>query len=69
MVCVGQFVVSDLLGGAKYDLLGNVIQRQFTTARNKPVGAALAVELTLLVIAMLVAYVIYARRKGAEVAL
>jgi spermidine/putrescine transport system permease protein len=66
---VGQFVVSDLLGGGKVDLLGNVIQRQFTTARDKPFGAALAVELTLLVLAMLAAYAIYVRRKGAEVAL
>jgi spermidine/putrescine transport system permease protein len=66
---VGQFVVSDLLGGGKFDLLGNVIQRQFTTARDKPFGAALAVELTLLVLAMLAAYAIYARRRGTEVAL
>src|SRR3954453_16787563 len=55
---VGQFVVSDLLGGGKVDLLGNVIQRQFTRARDKPFGAALAVELTLLVVAMLVAYAV-----------
>jgi spermidine/putrescine transport system permease protein len=66
---VGQFVVSDLLGGGKVDLLGNVIQRQFTTARDKPFGAALAVELTLLVLAMLMADAIYVKRQGAEVAL
>lgn len=66
---VGQYVVSDLLGGGKFDLLGNVIQREFTTARDKPFGAALAVELTLLVLAMLAAYAIYAKRRGEEVAL
>jgi spermidine/putrescine transport system permease protein len=66
---VGQFVVSDLLGGGKADLLGNVIQRQFTTARDQPFGAALAVELTVLVLALLAAYAIYARRRGEEVAL
>lgn len=66
---VGQYVVSDLLGGGKVDLLGNVIHRQFTTARNIPFGAALAVELTLLVLAMLAAYAIYVKRKGGEVAL
>ena len=27
---VGQFVVSDLLGGAKVDMLGNLLQRLFT---------------------------------------
>ena len=61
---VGQYVVSDLLGGGKVDLLGNVIHRQFTSARNVPFGAALAVELTLLVLAMLAAYAIYVRRRG-----
>jgi spermidine/putrescine transport system permease protein len=66
---VGQYVVSDLLGGGKVDLLGNVIHRQFTTARNIPFGAALAVELTLLVLAMLVAYAIYVKRRGGEVVL
>jgi spermidine/putrescine transport system permease protein len=66
---VGQFVVSDILGGGKVDLLGNVIQRQFTTSNNKPFGAALAVELSLLVLAMLAAYAIYVRRKGGEVGL
>lgn len=66
---IGQYVVSDLLGGAKHDLLGNVIQRQFTTANNEPYGAALAVELTLLVLAMLAAYAIYVRRRGGEVEL
>lgn len=66
---LGQYVVSDLLGGGKFDLLGNVIQRQFTTSRDKPFGAALAVELILLVMAMLAAYAIYAKRRGMEVAL
>jgi spermidine/putrescine transport system permease protein len=66
---IGQFIVSDLLGGAKTMLIGNLIQDQFTSGRNKPMGAALAFELTATVLAMLIAYVLYARRKGAEVAL
>ena len=37
---LGQFVVSDLLGGAKTMLAGNLIQNQFAVARNKPFGAA-----------------------------
>jgi spermidine/putrescine transport system permease protein len=41
---VGQFVVSDLLGGAKVDLLGNLLQRLFTVSNppNWPLGSALA---------------------------
>ncbi len=41
---VGQFVVSDLLGGAKVDLLGNLLQRLFTRSNppNWPLGSAMA---------------------------
>ncbi len=34
MPSLGQFVVSDLLGGARSMLLGNLIQNQFSVARN-----------------------------------
>jgi spermidine/putrescine transport system permease protein len=53
---VGQFVVSDLLGGAKVDLLGNLLQRLFTRSNppNWPLGSAMAITfmfvLTILVI-------------------
>jgi spermidine/putrescine transport system permease protein len=41
---VGQFVVSDLLGGAKVDLLGNLLQRLFQRSNppNWPLGSAMA---------------------------
>ncbi|HEV2851967.1 MAG TPA: ABC transporter permease [Thermoanaerobaculia bacterium] len=63
---LGQFVVSDLLGGARGMLLGNLIQNQFAVARNKPFGSALAFELTAAVLLLLVAYAVYARRRGGE---
>ena len=63
---LGQFVVSDLLGGARSMLLGNLIQNQFAVARNKPFGSALAFELTAAVLLLLVAYALYAKRRGGE---
>lgn len=54
---VGQFVVSDLLGGAKVDMLGNLLQRLFTRSNppNWPLGSALAlVFMALLTIVVLV---------------
>jgi spermidine/putrescine transport system permease protein len=63
---IGQFIVSDLLGGAKTMLIGNLIQDQFTSGRNKPMGAALAFELTATVMAMLIAYVLYSRRTSSD---
>jgi spermidine/putrescine transport system permease protein len=63
---IGQFVVSDLLGGAKSILAGNLIQNQFAVARNKPFGSAVAFELTAVVLLLLLAYAFYTKRKGQE---
>lgn len=38
----GQFVIPDLLGGAKTAMLGNVIQQQFASSRDWPFGAAIS---------------------------
>ena len=38
----GQFVVPDLLGGAKTAMLGNAIQLQFGPSRDWPFGSAIA---------------------------
>jgi spermidine/putrescine transport system permease protein len=59
---LGQFVVSDLLGGAHTMLLGNLIQNQFAVARNQPFGAALAFELTAAVLLLLAAGARIAKR-------
>lgn len=63
---IGQFVVSDLLGGAKSMLAGNLIQNQFALANNKPFGAAVAFELTAVVLLLLLTYASYTKRKGQE---
>jgi spermidine/putrescine transport system permease protein len=63
---LGQFVVSDLLGGARSMLLGNLIQNQFAVARDKPFGSALAFELMAAVLVLLLAYAVYAKRRGGE---
>lgn len=63
---IGQFIVSDLLGGAKSILVGNLIQNQYAVARNKPFGSAIAFELTAVVLVLLLGYVLYTRRAGKE---
>jgi spermidine/putrescine transport system permease protein len=37
---IGSFLTADLLGGAKQVMIGNLVQNQFTSARNWPFGAA-----------------------------
>jgi len=44
---LGMFVVSDLLGGAKHMLVGNLIQLQFGPSRDWPFGAMISVILVL----------------------
>ena len=39
---LGTFLISDLLGGPDSQLIGNVIERQFRSANNLPLGAALS---------------------------
>ena len=61
---LGSFLTSDLLGGAKEILIGNVVQAQFTSARNWPFGSAASFILMALVLG---AVMIYLRvRDGAE---
>ncbi len=66
---LGQFIVSDLLGGAKTILAGNLVQNQFAVARNKPFGSAIAFELTAAVLLLLFLYAVYSRRRGEDVLL
>lgn len=53
---IGLFYVADLLGGAKTILIGNLIQRQFTQARDWPFGAAASVVLTALTVLLVFLY-------------
>jgi spermidine/putrescine transport system permease protein len=47
----GQFVIPDLLGGAKTQLLGNLLQQQFGPSRDWPFGSAIATVSLLIVFA------------------
>ena len=55
---VGQFVVSDLLGGAKVDMLGNLLQRLFTRSNppNWPLGSAMALVFMLVLTVAVLLY-------------
>ena len=44
------FVLSDLLGGAKVLLIGNVIEQEFTTANNCNLGSGLSLVLMVIVL-------------------
>jgi len=54
---LGNFIVPDLLGGAKVMMIGNIIEQSFLTARNWPFGACLAIILMIVVVVLLSFYV------------
>ena len=47
---LGMFAITDLMGGARVPMVGNVIQNQFLQARDWPFGSALGVTLMTLFI-------------------
>ncbi|MFM5429458.1 spermidine/putrescine ABC transporter permease PotB [Aeromonas veronii] len=53
---MGMFYVSDLLGGAKHLLIGNLIKTQFLNSRDWPFGAAISVMLTVLMALLVYSY-------------
>lgn len=53
---LGSFLTSDLLGGAKEVMIGNLIQNQFTVARNWPFGSAASFVVMGLVLLAVLAY-------------
>ncbi|OOE69518.1 spermidine/putrescine ABC transporter permease PotB [Salinivibrio sp. IB868] len=53
---LGMFYVSDLLGGAKNLLIGNVIKSQILNVRDWPFGSAASISLTVLMGLLLFAY-------------
>lgn len=60
--CLGAYLTPDLLGGGKSVMLGNLVQNQFTTARDWPFGAAASLAAMALSSAMLAALL----RRGGE---
>jgi spermidine/putrescine transport system permease protein len=59
--CLGAYLTPDLLGGGKSVMAGNLIQNQFTTARDWPFGSAISLALMIPVLALLTMAL---RRKG-----
>jgi len=45
---IGYFFISDILGGGKVMIIGNLIKNQFLTARNWPFGSAISIFLIII---------------------
>lgn len=54
--CLGYFFVSDIMGGGKSQLIGNLIENQFKAANNWPLGASLSMLLIFLILIIVTVY-------------
>jgi spermidine/putrescine transport system permease protein len=54
--CLGAYLTPDLLGGGRTVLVGNLVQNQFTTARDWPFGSAVSIGLMAIVMVLLWAF-------------
>lgn len=62
---VGNFIVPDILGGAKGLMIGNLVEQQFLSSRNWPFGSALSMVIMSVVLTALLVAVTRARKTGA----
>ena len=63
---LGNFVVPDILGGAKVLMIGNMIEQQFLYARNWPFGATLSMVIIALMMIILSVYLVKSAKKQAS---
>jgi spermidine/putrescine transport system permease protein len=54
--CVGAFLTPDLLGGGKTVMIGNLVQNQFTTARDWPFGSAISLAVMAIVVLLMIVF-------------
>ena len=53
---IGYFLITDILGGGKIMIIGNLIKNQFLTARNWPFGAAISIFLIIITFVLVKIY-------------
>ena len=64
---VGNFIIPDVLGGAKGLMIGNLVEQQFLDARNWPFGAALSMVIMAVVLTVMLVYAKKIVRAGEQV--
>jgi spermidine/putrescine transport system permease protein len=66
VLSIGNFVTPNLLGGKKFQMVGNLIYDQFLTARDWPFGATLSALLIAIMMLLLLVQAIASNRAGAR---
>jgi spermidine/putrescine transport system permease protein len=59
----GEYIVPNILGGGKYEFVGNLIGDQFNEAQNQPFGSALAIALMAALSVFVIVYILFATKE------
>jgi spermidine/putrescine transport system permease protein len=59
----GEYIIPSILGGGKYEFVGNLIGDQFNAAQNKPFGSALAISLMIALSVFVLIYILFATKE------
>ena len=59
----GEYIIPDILGGGKYEFVGNIIGDTFSSAQNWPFGSALSIALMGALSVFVVIYIMFATRE------
>jgi spermidine/putrescine transport system permease protein len=57
----GEYIIPNILGGGKFEFVGNVIGDQFSEAQNQPFGSALSIGLMVALSVFVIVYIWFAR--------
>lgn len=68
VLSIGNFVTPALLGGGRFQMIGNLVYDQFLTANDWPFGAALAMALIAIMLVVLMAQALAADRASGRAA-
>ena len=59
----GEYIIPNILGGGKFEFVGNVIGDTFGDAQNWPFGSALSISLMAALSVFVVIYIVFATRE------
>ncbi|MCP4631112.1 MAG: ABC transporter permease, partial [bacterium] len=61
---IGEYLIPDLVGGAKVTMMGNLIADKFLTFRNWPLGSAITTALLIIILLFIFIYAKYEKQSG-----
>ena len=59
----GEYIIPNILGGGKYEFVGNIIGDMFNQAQDQPFGSALSIALMAALSVFVIVYILFATKE------